>query len=100
MSIRAVVFFAFIVALLASADKLPSTQFRCDNANVVSYLVRKIINILFMQLITPFGFWIHSFFYFPYFLIILLNFIRMDRLPFPIPLSMTGILIMLAPTAR
>jgi hypothetical protein len=38
MSIRAVVFFAFIVALLASADKLPSTQFRCDNANVVSYL--------------------------------------------------------------
>jgi hypothetical protein len=38
MSIRAVVFFAFIVALLASADKLPSTQFRCDNANVVSSL--------------------------------------------------------------
>jgi hypothetical protein len=69
MSIRAVVFFAFIVALLASADKLPSTQFRCDNANVVSSLVRKIINILFMQPIQSFGFWIHLFFIFRIFLL-------------------------------
>jgi hypothetical protein len=38
MSVRAVVLIAFVVALLASADKMPSTQFRCENANIVSTL--------------------------------------------------------------